>query len=248
MPLLYALMSGKSSDEYAELFFQIKKLTKRLKEVNLVVDFEAGINCGFNMVFFNDKIFFCLFHFGQAIIRRLQNYGLMQYYNDNLKHRIYLKMFCSLAFVPVESVIIEFQRLIKNIPEGLPDQIKEFISFFEINYLKNLEFISRWNAVYRIKNNIPLTTNSAESFNSNLNKFINRNHPNMACFISNLQLIQNENEDQVNYIISHPYSDTKKMKQKQKEESIKEIVKNYNNYYGMNYLKAIALTYGWKCE
>lgn len=123
-----------------------------------------------------------------------------------------------------------------------------FFTYFETNFLKNYEHICQWNAVYRLRNNIPLTTNSVEAFNNNFTKFVDRNHSNLAYFISNLQLSQNEVEQTIVYTILNPKIDTKIKKEKEKTKKLISIIDSYDQYYGLNFLKAITLIYAWKFE
>jgi hypothetical protein len=120
------------------------------------------------------------------------------------KIKIYLKMFTALAFVPIEHVFTEFNKLKANIPDNMPQCIYNFIQYFKSTYLKSEMFISQWNAVYRIKNDFPLTTNLVEAFNNSFSNFVDHKHPNLACFLSNLQLNQVDGERKIDDALKNP--------------------------------------------
>jgi hypothetical protein len=87
----------------------------------------------------------------------------MKLYKNNYCDRIFLKMFCSLAFVPPAKVHHEYEKIKKHIPSTIPMCINSFFEYFEQEYMYSNECILRWNAVYRLKHDIPLITNTVES-------------------------------------------------------------------------------------
>jgi hypothetical protein len=84
--------------------------------------------------------------------------------------------------------------------------------------------------------------------NNNFAKFINVSHPNLAFLLSNIQINQSEVERKLDYLISNPVYNPQRISEKEKLIRLKKIVENYDSYYGLTFLKAIALTYGWKVE
>lgn len=125
-PLLYALMVGKSSEDYDCLFECIRKKLYSMKNFCVVVDFEAQIPRSILRFFDDASVYYCLFHFGQCVIRRLRTLGLIKFYKNDEKYRIYMKMFCSLAFVPPTKVLHEFKKLKNNIPIYFSNNIHDF--------------------------------------------------------------------------------------------------------------------------
>jgi hypothetical protein len=148
-----------------------------------------------------------------------------------MQARIFLKMFCSLAFVPVDMVIYEYQKLKCAIPSCLVNQVDEFLKYFEQFYLSDKVFTNKWNAVSRLRNNIPLTTNSVESFNNNFSKFVDVKHPNLAYLLSNIQLFQSEVEQKIDIAISEP---TQQKNNEEKLQKLLKIVDNYKESVGVN--------------
>jgi hypothetical protein len=65
-------MSGKKKEDYDKLFSFLKSNTQ-VQNVTLLIDFEQAISRSFNDQFTDSKIFYCLFHFGQAVVRKLNN-------------------------------------------------------------------------------------------------------------------------------------------------------------------------------
>jgi hypothetical protein len=73
-------------------------------------------------------------------------------------------MFLNLAFVPKESVKIEFLKVVERAKENKPGKFNDFIIYFSTNYIGSKENeplyeIQFWNCYARVINNLPRTIN-----------------------------------------------------------------------------------------
>ena len=75
------------------------------------------------------------FHFGQAIWRHIQSYGLQQRYQNEEEFAVIVKQFQALAFVPSIDVIPCYEELIDSLSNQLVDDFSEFLHYFEKTWI-----------------------------------------------------------------------------------------------------------------
>ncbi|XP_052260014.1 uncharacterized protein LOC127864396 [Dreissena polymorpha] len=84
LPLLFAVMAGKTSEDYTQVFKGVMDILHnetRVKE--FMVDFEAGMWQGLREVFVDPTIKGCAFHWNQAVWRHVQSLGLQTERKNN---------------------------------------------------------------------------------------------------------------------------------------------------------------------
>lgn len=69
----------------------------------------------------------CLFHFGQAVWRQVQNKGMATKYREDESFRLNVKKLIALAFVPVGDVIKAFDI----VAELFDDDADDLLNYFE---------------------------------------------------------------------------------------------------------------------
>ncbi|KAG0439181.1 hypothetical protein DMUE_2610 [Dictyocoela muelleri] len=109
-------------------------------------------------------------------------------------------MLRSLIFVPIESISSEFSKvklfIIKKAKASQVGKIKNYIDYFENTYMKgSTECFDKLSAVNRLKIDVPLTTNVAESFNRTLNSRFKSTKPNICVFVREIRTLQHETEE-----------------------------------------------------
>jgi hypothetical protein len=132
-----------------------------------------------------------------------------------------------------------------------------FIKYFEETYIgiysiekilikKPMFPIEFWNTHERVLRNLPRITNSVEAWHRSLNQKSMVSHPNICRFISTIQkeeelvkfnLIRNEN--------GMLQTSTRNLC---KEENLRVVVENYENFIGDGFYLALEKVFMWKFE
>jgi hypothetical protein len=171
-----------------------------------MADFEAAVRNSFTEVFTGISVKGCFFHFSQNVNKKLQNVGLMHYYNqaappDHQKNyfRILIKSFRSLAFLPVNRVMEGYNFLIAdvNINEHVQHQLGDDINklqevkdYLLTYYLNNEASIEKWN----ISDMDDLRTNNdLEGMHCGLKDGLERGS-NFWCWVEALQIADKDQE------------------------------------------------------
>ena len=98
------------------------------------------------------------------------------------------------------------------------------------------------------KKNIPLTTNSCESFNRHFFDRFDQSHAGIDCFIQKLKETQSSIERNNDLRLSNSTKDFQTKKQIERMQSIKAVCENYSTYYELFYLRTISKLYNWKFD
>lgn len=103
----------------------------------IIMDFEAAAHNAARAIFPNVTTKGCLFHFGQCLIRHVQRYGLMQFYeNEESEIRIWIKKLKALALLPPDLIIAIWQRELRfppnNDDHAFQVQLTNFRDYFEV--------------------------------------------------------------------------------------------------------------------
>jgi hypothetical protein len=146
------------------------------------------------------KIFFCFFHFSQALFRRVQKKSLVHWRDRMFK--LSFKRLQALAFVPVKFVVKAFEFIKKEAPKSFD----YMISYFERTYIgelvKNSKTIRKsprfklehWNVHDRVLHFLALTNNNVE----NWHLVVSADQRKKLTFILSLNLIINEQSESEN--------------------------------------------------
>lgn len=247
-PLIYILMTNKNQNDYEYVIKIIMEQFELQLPENLIMDFEVSQYNAFKKASKLGNIYFCLFHFGQCIWRKIQKFGLSKLYLEDQDFRLFLKCFSSLAFVPVYKVEHEFEKLKNKAITYKNDNLTRFVNYFEKNFVMSKKYPAfSWSAYGRVKYNLDLTTNAAELFHLHFSQKFDQYHSGMYTFIEKLKETQSLVEQDINYIMCNPNMN-KNSKTQVKMEKIKALIDNYEGYCDTYFLEAIAKIYNWKYE
>ncbi|CAF1004601.1 unnamed protein product [Brachionus calyciflorus] len=255
LPLVYALFTNKQESTYKKFFEFIKSLVK-IEPCTISCDFELAIINSIESVFPETDILGCFFHLKKSIWRQIQNYGLVNEYNDMSNEdnniRLYAKMIACLAFVPCRVVITAF-GLIK---ERTPNKMKDLISYFEEYYIgkpgrgknpirKQPRFdIRLWNCYERTKLGLPRTNNNLEGWHNGIQSTF-RTHPHLLSFIDGLKLEQ-ANCENLNIKLSTGETFKRLSKYVIFENKLSEILIDFDENKLYDYLKNLSLIIDYK--
>ena len=160
LPTLYALMTSKSSKIYGAFLTAIKEtclhalqqrqLPPELRLQTVTCDFESGFIPAIKETFGEGINFVgCLFHYTQCIFRHIQRTGLQDAYNRSTDFQQAVRNFMALAFLPVDEVQDQAEKMI----EELDPLLKGFGDYFRQTWLLTLPPML-WNVhAYDIRTN-----------------------------------------------------------------------------------------------
>jgi len=154
-PLIYVLMSGKKEENYMKVWEQLLLNAPEMDGVPptsliLHTDLEKASINAFLFYFPESKVQTCLFHLGQAVIRKIRSLGLFNRYINDGNFKLYVRMLVALAFLPLESVIDGFQEV-----SGFLEDVPDLINYFDKTYVRGEVIRKSGDTEIRRKPNFP---------------------------------------------------------------------------------------------
>ena len=177
IPLLFALLRGKTQTHYEELFQKISDFG--IKPSSVLCDYKKAMINAVKKTWSNTTPRGCFFHMKKALWRNMQFHNLMpEYQIDGSPVRIALNMIGGLAFVHLDDV----QSLWNMILQSLPDCIESFKEYLERTWIGNQATPSVfppevWNHHNSVVACLPRTTNIAEGYHHAFLTLMGCKHP-----------------------------------------------------------------------
>lgn len=194
VPLVYALLSNKSSASYYRLFDIIKQAMFSLGAVLnpeiVLSDFESGLIDVIRVQFPNTTHSGCHFHFTQALWRKVQEVGLVPAYKDTEQYpeiSEFVQLCMALAFIPQSDVVDQFNECVSNLSEEQKRLLDRFILYFRETWVSGLFPIKLWNKYGQ--DFLHRTNNRVESWHSTLKQKLPA-HPNIFVLVNALKMIE----------------------------------------------------------
>ena len=137
--------------------------------------------------------------FFKCIIRKLQSLHLFNEYGTNIEFAKNIRKFICLAFVPVDTVVANFEMLANQFGDDDANYLySDFIEYFEKTWIqwynrartefRDPKFPPRiWNVRDSLLTNINRTNNAVEGWNNQLNNYARCSHPHVHKFIEILK-------------------------------------------------------------
>ena len=180
LPELVCLLPDKQTKTYHRLFtlIQSKCIDHQiaLSPSTIIVDFEVAVHNVVRSVFPNSTLHGCLFHYGQALSRKLPELGLSSNrHSDHDAIMNWFRLFIGVAFVPSAQVTTAF-ALFKEHYTPNCRRCKEFNLYFFDTWLTGSYPVSICN---QFRAEVPLTKNNCEGYNSRPAKRALKPHLNM---------------------------------------------------------------------
>ena len=169
VPLAFALMSGKRRCDYRRVLKAIRNLLPdEIKVQCIVADFEAALWQAVEKVFPTKQIQGCVFHWTQAIWRKVQGLGLGSAYKDDDVVHKYMRQIMALPFLPHEHIKPMFNSL-KDLATSLP--LQNLVQYVQTTWIDSaLWSPNRWSIFQRSVR----TNNDVEGWHRRLNHHARR--------------------------------------------------------------------------
>lgn len=257
VPLVYALLTGKSQEIYS-LFFDAlieycDELQITLAPKFFISDFEMAILNVTAALFPTMANKTCLFHFGQIIWRKVQSLGLARRYGIDRPFALFVKKLIALAFLSPQK-IMEYYPLLTNVA---PDGAEELCKFLDKNYvrgevrktLKNGTVLratpryhpNLWSVAENNQHNLPRTSNAVESWHRRWENLINVAHPGLFKFVDEIKKEIHNTEGTVVDVLAGRPRIAQKRELVEREIRISNILNNKEVYTTKQYVEALAV-------
>ena len=245
-PLVYVLMPNKSEDDYTRVLRKLKELQPALNPASILSDFEKASQNACAAVFPRAQIVGCLFHLGQNIWRKVQQFNLATAYRDDEHLRMHVKMILALSFVPVADVPAAFDDLI----DSSPPLLAPLTDYWEDIYIgrqrrgrrANPRFaLQLWNVRDRVLHNLPRTNNSVEAWHRAFQQTVDCHHPSVYKLVEHFRREQDHCELKIERFragIRHP--EASKSKYVRLNRRLQALVPTYGTIPLEDYLRGIA--------
>ncbi|CAF4422128.1 unnamed protein product [Rotaria magnacalcarata] len=185
LPVAFCLLPNKRGKTYTELFERLKDqataMDKQFNPQRIVTDFEPSLLSVVEQEFPAATHSGCMFHFNQAIHRKIKDLGLATKYLHDEIIRDQCRQLMALSLMPMDQVESQFQRLQTIISTSLGD----LLSYFKHQWMYGVVPLQMWN----FHDVIHRTNNTSEAYNLRFATRLSKKHPNIWSFI---QLIQSE--------------------------------------------------------
>ena len=242
IPLVFALMPNKLHSSYLTVFNELKQLQPNLNPDTVMMDFEQGLQLAITTAFPSYYVRGCLFHWGQAIHRRVVLQGLLSQYKDITSHvRRDIRRILGLPFLPEDIVVAIWENEIKP---SLDPSVLPLCSYSEETWLGDNARYNKdvWPQYHSVLTGQDRTNNKLEGFHSGLKKFCGGTKLQFWKFLESLTSLQAMTH--MNIIKSNqgdPSPATRK-KYRQQNSRLHSIVCNFNVHADvMEYLDSHSL-------
>lgn len=201
IPLVYALLSGKSTDMYAEVLRVVRNAVEDFRidpcvPLKIMSDFELGIINACAEVFPGVPVSCCFFHLGQSLYRRVQEEGLQVAYNDAEDRSIkaFTHSILALAFIPIDDVADTFKMLARSCPGAL----RPVLDYFRRTYIgvaatgrrraiRPRYAVKLWNQYDAARNKSHRTNNASEGWHNRYRIVVGKHHPDLYSALTEFQ-------------------------------------------------------------
>ncbi|CAF1126879.1 unnamed protein product, partial [Rotaria magnacalcarata] len=247
IPLVYGLLIGKSTNDY-NLFFEKVLEQDNFQPDSIMIDFETGTIKSVKEMLPNVLHKGCLFHFGQAVWRQVQNKGMATKYREDESFRLNVKKLIALAFVPVGDVIKAFDIVAELFDD---DDADDLLDYFEKTWIgerkrrgvgrKDPQFAHQlWNVYDRIIAGVPRSNNAVEGWHNAFASRVSINHPTIIKLTEKIRREQSKFEIDIAKILQGHEVKTRKLMYKKLDERIERLVSAYDSSQLGQYLSNVA--------
>ncbi|CAG2207603.1 unnamed protein product [Mytilus edulis] len=236
MCFVNCLMTDRNIGDYRHILetlkVKIRQITQhRWRPRKVICDFELALIAAVETELPRAQISGCYFHFNQSLWRKVQNLGLAASYRRRPAVKSLVRKVMAIGYLPIAVVRQNFrllrtsrrtQRLCRRY-----NGLRDFLDYFERNYLNGLFPPQMWNVYERDMNN--RTNNSVESFHRLWNNTVSVRHPSLWTFIRCLKDQQATLENSVEAVDRGDPAPKRKRKWRNLEARMMRLKEEYNN-------------------
>ncbi|KAL8610282.1 hypothetical protein ACOMHN_062014 [Nucella lapillus] len=191
-PMMFTFLPDKSQLTYQRLFRLMKAraavMGLEFAPSKVRTDFEQAIIMSVRLEFPRARVVGCLFHFCQALWKKVKALGGVVQYKEDEETRKYIRRCAALAFVPIERL----DEAWLEIQAGVEDEplTTAFSDYFVTTWLDDVDSRfprSVWNHKDNLSTGNMRTNNSLESWHRNLKSLVGSAHPNIFKIVRNLK-------------------------------------------------------------
>ncbi|XP_071577721.1 uncharacterized protein [Temnothorax nylanderi] len=251
VPLVYALCPNRRKRTYQTLLRVLKDAIPGVAPKNVMSDFEMAFLKAVTLEFPECELKGCLFHFGQALWRSIQDHDLAPLYRESSRVARNLRMLFALAFVPFCDVHYAYDALLQS--KFFTDNEKDlrgFLDYFEHTWVgvlgrrkvrRGAMFdVSLWNHYSSVMVAVARTNNAVEGWHHALNRRANGSHLVLWKMIELLQAEQGLVEAHIARANAHAPANNRNKRYKDNDARLKSLVAAYNRQDVLQYLKNVA--------
>ncbi|XP_048750365.2 uncharacterized protein LOC125662230 [Ostrea edulis] len=168
VPLVFCFMSRKRKEDYYEILRAIDRLLPRqISLQGFVVDFESAMWRAIQDRFPWAVIQGCVFHWTQALYRKVQELGLQRAYNEKGDVHRFVRQVMALPFLPPEHIEPVFHQLDQRVRT---DTMDEFMGYVWRQWFNNSIFhVKNWSVFMASVR----TNNDLEGWHNRINSRMN---------------------------------------------------------------------------
>ena len=206
VPVFYILLTSKKEQIYRHALYLVKSTVgSKINPASVTCDFEKALHNAVRMEFPTSIINGCLFHWKQAIYRKVISLKFDEPVIDRFKDR---KVFEQLTLIPPNEIRkygIPYVREIMDYELSNSDMKKMeiFWEYFENFWLSSPSFIYSWNVNHHppyLAKKMMRTNNGLERYNRRVSELFQQSKPSLINFIETLELESRNQLDELDDI------------------------------------------------
>ena len=206
VPVFYVLLTSKNLKVYRNALCLIKNaVSYKMQPLTITCNYEKALHHAIAEEFPNAIINGCLFHWKQAIRRKIRELGFEEPVIDRFMHRSVLETLTVIPPKDIETCGIPYVREIvdENLNENDMKKIEIFWQYFNKFWMSSPSFICRWNVHHQSlnhKRNLMRTNNGLEQYNRSLKDIFKNSTPSLISFVETFESESHVQAEKLKYI------------------------------------------------
>ena len=189
MPIVVALLPAKDEMTYTRMFRLLQASTHQygllLQPNTICIDFELAMMNTIREYFPDARIRGCLFHYAQALWRKVQTLGLVNRYSDDPAFNRMVRRASALPLVPPHLVDEVWMTAMNEVNDPESTVFMDYVTDTWVDNISARFPIEVWTQYDNIDGH--RTNNNLEAWHYALNRELGKPHPNLFRFIEILQ-------------------------------------------------------------
>ena len=198
IPILFCLMEERKTWSYWHfLHFAVVLSDTKLNPSTITTDFEKALILACKEQFSKAHLVGCLFHFKQALRRKMKKIGIS---DEEVSAFMQNQQLNALTTLKKKKIPERIQKMRREIDESDKSKWDEFYKYFDDTWMDDSVF-DVWNNSKARENRVEIqnrTNNALESFNKQLNSEFPAAHPNIFHFIETIKRLSSQKVLEIN--------------------------------------------------